>query len=125
MQRVRRAEIRHCPQDDTLFWQVIPMAFRKYLSPVVISLLFSTTLVAQSATAPQKDSAIFDPDGTAHITRVVPMPKTISPEAQAWLESLTHNPSAPETLAERRARTDEWRAKNSAEARKLYPVTVE
>ena len=101
------------------------MACSKSVSLVVISLLSIANLVAQSASAPQKDSATFDPDGTAHITRVVPMPKTISPEAQAWLESLTHNPSAPETLAERRARTDEWRAKNSAEARKLYPVTVE
>jgi epsilon-lactone hydrolase len=106
------------------------MVLRKYLSLAVISPLFTATLIAQSAvapsaTAPQKDSATFDPDGAAHITRVVPMPKTISPEAQAWLESMTHNPSGPETLAERRARTDEWRAKGSAEARKLYPVTVE
>ena len=36
---------------------------------------------AQTSPAPQ-DSATFDPDGTAHITRVVPMPATISPEAQ-------------------------------------------
>ena len=31
---------------------------------------------------------LFDTDGTAHITRVVPMPTTISPEAQQWLQSL-------------------------------------
>ena len=100
------------------------MACSKSVSLVVISLVFVANLAAQSAAAPQKDSATFDPDGTAHITRVVPMPETISPQAQAWLESLTHNGSGPETLAERRARTDEWRAKDSAEARKLYPVTV-
>jgi epsilon-lactone hydrolase len=101
------------------------MALRNCLSSVVISLLSIATLVAQSAIPPPKDSATFDPDGTAHLTRVVPMPATISPEAQAWLGSLTHNGSGPETLAERRARTDQWRAKDSAEARKLYPVTVE
>jgi len=28
------------------------------------------------------DSATFDPDGTTHITRIVPMPTTVSPEAQ-------------------------------------------
>lgn len=83
------------------------------------------TLAAQSAPTPSQDSAIFDPDGTAHITRVVPMPGTISPEAQKWLASLTQKKSGPETLAERRARTDIWRAQNSAEARKLYPVDVE
>ena len=80
---------------------------------------------AQSKPASQQDTATFDADGTAHITRVVPMPATISPEAQTWLESLTHTTPGPETLAERRARTDAWRAQDSAEARKLYPVNVE
>ena len=31
----------------------------------------------------------------------------------------------PETLAERRKHTDEWRARDSAEAKRLYPVNVE
>jgi monoterpene epsilon-lactone hydrolase len=53
------------------------------------------------------------------------MPTTVSPEAQTWLESLTHATSGPETLAERRAQTDAWRAQDSADARKLYPVNVE
>jgi epsilon-lactone hydrolase len=88
-------------------------------------LAFSMTLVAQSSPVAQNDSATFDPDGTAHITRIVPMPATISPEAQKWLESLTHSTHGPETLAERRARTDAWRAQDSAEARKIYPVNVE
>jgi acetyl esterase/lipase len=81
--------------------------------------------VAQSNPAIQQDSATFDPDGTAHITRVIPMPSTISPEAQKWLASLPQKKSGPETLAERRARTDIWRAQDSAEARRIYPVNVE
>jgi len=83
------------------------------------------SLAAQSSPAARQDSATFDPDGTAHITRVVPMPSTISPEAQKWLASLTLKKSGPETLAERRARTDIWRAQDSAEARRIYPVKVE
>jgi monoterpene epsilon-lactone hydrolase len=79
----------------------------------------------QNKVAPQKESATFDADGTAHITRVVPMPATISAEAQRWLESLTHTTPGPETLAERRARTDAWRGQDSAEARRLYLVNVE
>jgi epsilon-lactone hydrolase len=82
-------------------------------------------LAGHSVPSTQQDSATFDDDGTAHIMRVVPMPTTISPEAQAWLASLAHTTPGPETLAERRARTDAWRAQDSAEARKLYPVTVE
>jgi epsilon-lactone hydrolase len=73
----------------------------------------------------QKDSATFDPDGTAYITRIVPVPGTISPEAQKWLNSLIASTPGPESLAERRRRTDIWRAQDSAEAEKLYPVKIE
>jgi acetyl esterase/lipase len=96
---------------------------KKRMSLALIAL--SACVTAQSKPASQADSATFDADGTAHITRVVPMPTTVSPEAQTWLESLTHTTPGPETLAERRARTDAWRAQDSAEARKLYPVNVE
>src|SRR6266576_4798850 len=96
---------------------------KKRMSLALIAL--SACVTAQSKPASQADSATFDADGTAHITRVVPMPTTVSPEAQTWLESLTHTESGPETPAERRARTDAWRAQDSAEARKLYPVNLE
>jgi epsilon-lactone hydrolase len=94
-----------------------------WLSAAVFALCLP--LAAQSDSASQSDSATFDSDGTAHVTRVVPMPPTVSPEAQKWLASLTEKKSAPQTLAERRADTDAWRQKDSAEARKLYPVNVE
>ncbi len=89
----------------------------------------ASTVTAQS-NSPQ-DSATFDPDGTAHVTRVIPMPATISPEARKWLQSLNleamkqQKAGPPETLAERRTRTDAWRKKDSAEARTRYPVNVE
>jgi epsilon-lactone hydrolase len=91
----------------------------------VAAFAMASALFAQTSSAPQRDSATFDADGTARITRVVPTPSTISPEAQQWLESLTHSTPGPESLAERRARTDIWRAKDSAEARRMYPVNVE
>ena len=87
--------------------------------------ILTQTLIAQSKPPVQSDSAVFDPDGMAHVTRVIPVPSTISPEAQKWLASLTLRKSGPETLAERRTRTDVWRAQDSAEARKFYPVNVE
>jgi acetyl esterase/lipase len=91
------------------------------------ALLLAQSLAAQSNPVPPPDSATFDPDGTAHITRVVPPPSTISPEAQKFLNALAQVPkrSSPETLAERRAHTDAWRAKDSAEARRIYPVSIE
>src|SRR5260370_6953932 len=40
---------------------------------------------AQSQSAPVDPYTTFDPDGTAHITRALPIPKTISPEAQSLM----------------------------------------
>jgi epsilon-lactone hydrolase len=79
---------------------------------------------AQSSPPPPQDTATFDPDGTAHITRVVPLPMALSPEARQWLESQNHNKYGPQTLAERRAATDRWRERDSAEALKHYPVSI-
>jgi epsilon-lactone hydrolase len=95
---------------------------REKLGFVVLAMVVSLTAQSQ---APTQDSATFDSDGTAHIARVVPMPSTISQEAQNWLESLEHSTPGPETLEERRKRTDIWRAQDSAEARRLYPVKVD
>lgn len=74
--------------------------------------------------AAASDGATFDSDGTAHITRVVPMPSTVSPEAQKWLASLTQKSNASQTLDQRRTATDEWRKRQSAEARRRYPVDL-
>ena len=87
--------------------------------------MFCGLVIAQSASTPSADSASFDADGTAHVYRVIPMPSTVSPEAQKWLASLTEKKFAAQTLAERRIATDAWRKKDSAEARRLYPVNVE
>jgi monoterpene epsilon-lactone hydrolase len=98
--------------------------FPQNLVRVALAISMLTLLSGKSAVA-QQDSATFDPDGTAHITRTVPMPTTISPEAQKWLESLDHSTPGPEDLATRRKRTDEWRARQSAEALRLFPAKVE
>jgi monoterpene epsilon-lactone hydrolase len=79
----------------------------------------------RSAHTAAQDGATFDADGTAHITRVVPMPSTVSQEAQSWLASLTQKNSAPQTLEQRRTATDEWRKRDSAEALKFYPANVD
>jgi acetyl esterase/lipase len=81
--------------------------------------------IAQSGDTAKGDSAAFDPDGTAHITRVVPVPATVSPEAQRWLKEMQHIMPQPQDLAEIRQRTDAWRARDSAEARRLYPVNIQ
>jgi acetyl esterase/lipase len=93
--------------------------------PIFAIFTLTMALAAQSTPVAPQDSATFDADGTAHIRRVVPMPATISPEAQQWLESLNNSNSGPESLEQRRKHTDEWRKFGTGEARKYYPANVE
>lgn len=73
---------------------------------------------------PQTDSCTMDSNGTAHVTRVVPVPGTISPQAQRFISR--PGPSGPPPpLARQRADTDAFRIGRAAEARKLFPVNVE
>jgi acetyl esterase/lipase len=74
---------------------------------------------------PIEDSATFDADGTALITRVVPMPSTVSPEARKYLSGLEKGNHPTETLEQRRTGTDAWRTRQSAEARRIFPVNVQ
>ncbi len=74
---------------------------------------------------PRSDSSYIDADGTAHVTRVVPVPKTISPEAQQKLARPQSDAPNQETLAERRSKTDKWQRGAGAEFQKLYPVKIE
>lgn len=60
--------------------------------------------------APNRDTSYIDDKGTAHVTRVVPVPDTVSVPAQLWLGRAEPDQGPPETLAERRSRTDTWAA---------------
>jgi len=74
--------------------------------------------------APQEDSSYIDAQGTARITRVIPLPETVSPQAQKYLARPVANPEPNETLAEKRARTDAMQLHDSKENRALYPVNI-
>ena len=100
------------------------------LSPVLgflgVAVCTATLTLAQQlpASAPTSDSSYIDAEGTAHVTRVVPVPKTISPEAQKVLARQVSGVAKPETLAERREKTDQWQAGAGAKSRELYPANV-
>ncbi|MGI8959841.1 MAG: alpha/beta hydrolase fold domain-containing protein [Bryobacteraceae bacterium] len=79
----------------------------------------------ESHSVPQADTSFIDADGTAHITRVVPVPTTISPEAQKILARRISDAAAPESLAERRANTDAWQRRAGEKSRSLYPVKIQ
>jgi monoterpene epsilon-lactone hydrolase len=89
--------------------------------------LASTLLQAQARTTqpiPDRDTSLMSPDGTAHITRVVPVPQTISPEAQKFLAAPFPDLGSM-TLEQRRHATDIWQAERGKEFRTEYPVDVQ
>src|ERR1035437_7400508 len=73
----------------------------------------------------QVDSSTIAPDGTDFVTRIVPIPATISQEAQRLLARPVSDTAVPETLAERRRKTDEWQNRTGKVFQAKYPVTVE
>jgi len=73
---------------------------------------------------PQNDSSYIDGQGTAHISRVIPLPKTISPQAREYLARPLPDSAANQSLAEKRARTDAMQLHDSEQNRALYPVNI-
>jgi epsilon-lactone hydrolase len=95
------------------------------LRHIFVTVLLTCSIAANAQNATNPDTSSFDADGTARITRVVPLPATVSPEAQQWLKEIEADSPQAKDLAQIRARTDEWRKKDSAEARRLYPVNIQ
>lgn len=91
------------------------------------ALLLLPALYGQSVAPaiPKTDSSTITPDGTAHVTRVVPVPKTVSPEAQKFLAQPVVDDATPVPLAERRRSTDAWQTRAGESFRAHYNVTVE
>jgi epsilon-lactone hydrolase len=96
---------------------------------IIAAVLYATVATfgqeAVKPPVPQTDTTTIDPDGTAHVTRVVPVPGTISPEAQRFISQQISSTAGSGGLAQRRKGTDAFRVGRSAEARRLYPVNVE
>ncbi|HTV83475.1 MAG TPA: alpha/beta hydrolase fold domain-containing protein [Acidobacteriaceae bacterium] len=94
----------------------------------VFALLLPLALSAQQGTtaaqAPDRDTSYIDANGTAHITRVVPLPQDLSAQARAMLARPVSDANSPQTLAERRHGTDVWQARAGAASRAVYPVNI-
>jgi len=98
---------------------------RRLVVRVMVAGLIAAALVPGCGWAQQAtDSSSIAPDGTATVTRVVPVPKTISPEAQKMLARVVSDANVPSTLEQRRAGTDKWQAGAGEVSKKLYPANV-
>ena len=101
-------------------------ARRRQLLVAVVAVLTAGRARAQKASVDvkQTDSSKIAADGTAYVTRIVPVPTTVSPEAQKMLAHVVSDAAVPETLEQRRSKTDKWQAGAGEAARKLYPVNI-
>jgi monoterpene epsilon-lactone hydrolase len=99
--------------------------------PVAINLiLISAFLTAVSipcaaqVSSSNPDSSTFESDGTVHMKRVVPVPATVSPQAQQWLKEIERGPAQAKDLAQQRTNTNAWRKRDSDVAREKFPVKL-
>lgn len=96
---------------------------------LLLALVASPALAAQqtalqpttAAQAPNRDSSYIDAQGTAHITRVVPVPAALSPEAKLALGRPQPDQESPEPLSLRRTRTDKYTAKAKVAWSRICP----
>lgn len=105
------------------------------LVPVAIVLIASAALAAQQSTpptpkpttaaeAPNRDTSYIDAHGMAHVTRVVPIPEDLSPQAQKFLARPEPDQGPPQSLAERRRLTDQYTARARVQWTKICPNTL-
>lgn len=83
-----------------------------------------TPVATTAATAAHRDTTYIDANGTAHITRIVPVPDDLSPEAQHTVAHAQPDAAPPMPLAKRRSSTDAWQQTARDAWLKLYPATI-
>jgi monoterpene epsilon-lactone hydrolase len=100
--------------------------FKLFVTGFLFISFAATQNVAGQSSREEKpmNSSKIAPDGTAYVTRVLPVPTTISPEAQQMLARVESDAAVPQTLEERRTGTDKWQAGVGEQFKKLYPVNI-
>jgi monoterpene epsilon-lactone hydrolase len=93
---------------------------RKLLLGLVAASQFVQPTISQ-----QVDSSSIGKDGTAYVTRIVPIPSTVSPEAREMLSRPVPDPSFAPSLDQMRLMLAKRQVELSEAAKKLYPVHVE
>jgi monoterpene epsilon-lactone hydrolase len=102
------------------------MIFRCFVHALILGVLAACAASAQqpAPSPPPRDSSYIDTDGTAYVYRIVPMPQTVSSEAQKYLTIPVSHPGPGASVAENRASTDAMQAHDSALNLAMYPVKI-
>jgi monoterpene epsilon-lactone hydrolase len=90
----------------------------------VAVLLLAMFAACVKRSIPQSDSSYIDGHGTAHVTRVIPVPETISPEAQQWLAEPVSDAAPEVSVAENRSRAEKWQETLAKDMQSMYPTRL-
>ena len=99
-------------------------------SALCFLVLASSILTGQQPTpttetdAPKRDTSFIDAQGTAHVTRVIPVPEDLSPQARLMLSHVEPDQGSSQPLADRRRMTDEYTARARVAWSHLLPNTL-
>jgi acetyl esterase/lipase len=103
---------------------------RKYKMIFWLVMIFAAIAAGQSdaqqapCDAKPTNGSEISMDGTAYVTRIVPVPNTVSPEAQELFARVESDANVPTTLEQRRSGTDRWQAGVGERFKQLYPVIL-
>jgi monoterpene epsilon-lactone hydrolase len=84
----------------------------------------SAPAATTAAEAPNRDTSYIDEQGTAHVTRVVPVPQDLSPQAQLMLGHAEADQGPPGSLEQRRKMTDAYTARARVVWTRICPNTL-
>lgn len=89
--------------------------------------LTQPVLAQQSATQPpaREESSYIDEEGTAYITRIIPVPQTISPEAQKSLARQATHAASHEAPPPEKPKLVQTKQMSSDATRAVYPANIE
>jgi acetyl esterase/lipase len=86
---------------------------------LALALALPSVVFAQDAS-----HSTVDPDGTAHVTRVVPLPPSLSPEAKAWMSRPFPDADLKLPPATWRSMAEAMQARAATDGQALYPTTI-
>jgi monoterpene epsilon-lactone hydrolase len=78
----------------------------------------------QNADPSPTAAVVIAPNGTVRVTRIVPVPTTVSPEAQKEFTTMKPSLNLHETLEQRRTQTEKWQAETGEKWLKIYSAKL-
>lgn len=100
------------------------LSLRNSILASAIILISAISYAQEKAFVPQTNSSFIDANGTAHVTRIVPVPKTVSPEAQKWLSEPMPDTEPPMTDEQNKSRAEAWQKQLAIDMQGMYPTKV-